>query len=188
MLEIITRLNDRGYYPVVLYNTNSFDNPAVLREIESVVDVYLPDIKYFSNEIARKYSDVFNYFEVAIESIKEMVWQKGTTLVLDDEGIVKSGVIVRHLILPGNTYDSKKIFNHIADEISTDITVSLMRQYYPIEQVLLNSKNLNRRITSAEYNEVVSALYKLGFYKGWLQDLDSKGHYLPDFTKKEPFS
>jgi putative pyruvate formate lyase activating enzyme len=150
--------------------------------------VYLADIKYFSNQIAKKYSDVFNYFEVAIEALKEMVWQKGTTLVLNDEGIVESGVIVRHLVLPGSTSDSKEIFNYIAAEISSDLAVSIMRQYNPTEKNLLNFKNLNRRITSAEYNEVVSNLYDLGFYKGWIQDFDSEGQFFPDFSKKEPFS
>ena len=184
MVKIIEQLNQRGYNPTVVYNSNGYDNPSVLREIADIVDIYLPDIKYFSNELGKQYSDVNNYFASAMASLKEMVWQKGTSLLTDDDGVAESGVIVRHLILPNHTGDSKKILTYLAENISTNLTISLMSQYYPINSKL---NKLNRTITAAEYNDVRNTMESLGFFRGWIQEFNSDNHYLPNFSQKNPF-
>jgi putative pyruvate formate lyase activating enzyme len=187
MVEIIIRLNSLGYHPTVVYNTNSYDNQFVLRELDGFVDVYLPDIKYYDNNLSNSYSSVDNYFIHALAAIKEMVWQRGTTIVLGDDGIVESGVVVRHLLIPGLVNDSIKIFKRIAEEIDTNISVSLMSQYYPSGIDLVNYNELNRSVLPSDYKLLVETIKELGFYKGWIQDLDSNNSYLPDFSKSSPF-
>ena len=111
-----------------------------------------------------------------------MVWQKGTSLSFGDDGLADSGVIIRHLILPGNINDSKSLLKHLAYEISTNLFISLLSQYSPV-----NSKNCNnqlqRAITPKEYDDVINAYQNLGFYRGWLQDLSSSKDYLPNFSR-----
>lgn len=186
MLEIISRVHKEGYNPTIIYNTNAYDNPEIIQMIGGIVHVYLPDIKYFSNKLALKYSNAPEYWPHAVAALKEMLWQKGTSLYLDDRGYITSGVLVRHLVLPGHSDDSIKIFKKIADSLSLDINISLMSQYFPSSQVGLSS-NLSRKITIEEYNTVTNKLVDLGFYRIWLQELDSSNHYRPDFSKQNPF-
>jgi putative pyruvate formate lyase activating enzyme len=183
MVKIIEMLNQQGYKPRVVYNTNSYDTPATLRMISDYVDVYLPDLKYFDNHIAAKYSDAQNYYKFAREAIREMIWQKGTTLTIDDAGLAENGVIVRHLILPGHTKDSITLLQELS-EISNNITISLMSQYHPTSS---SPNEIGRSISKKEYDTVVHAMDSLGFYKGWIQNLDSNGYYLPNFDENKPF-
>ena len=184
MVNIIELLNQKGYKPTVVYNSNGYDNPKILRKIASLVDIYLPDIKYYNDNIAKQYSDVDRYFEYAISSLKEMVWQKGTSLQTTSEGIAESGVIVRHLILPNHADDSNNILKYLAHNISINLTISLMSQYFPINTKL---NSLNRTITEDEYNNVKNTMEKLGFFRGWTQEFSSNSNYLPDFDQKMPF-
>ena len=184
MVTIIKMLHQRGYNPTVVYNSNGYDNPSVLREIADLVDIYLPDIKYFSNDLGKRYSDVSNYFSSSMIALKEMVWQKGTSLLLDENGVAESGVIIRHLILPNHADDSKKILGYLATNISASLTIPLMSQYYPINS---NFNKLSRTITEKEYNEVKNTMENLGFFRGWTQEFSSNNHYLPNFDLKKPF-
>ncbi len=186
MVEIITRVNQEGFNPTIVYNTNSYDNPDVLRLLEGVVDVYLPDMKYFSNKLAQKYSNAPEYWMHSVAALKEMLWQKGTSLILDDNGYVTSGVIVRHLVLPNHSDDSIEIFRFIADCISSDINISLMSQYFPTSHVE-RSGNLSKTITREEYKNVADKLIEFGFYRIWQQELDSSEYYKPNFSQKRPF-
>lgn len=183
---IIETLHQQGHFPVTVYNTNAFDSVSELRLLEGLIDVYLPDFKYMDPSIARLYSDSAKYPEAAQSSIKEMYRQKGSSLILDEDGQVVTGMIIRHLVLPGCTRDSKNILNWIAEELSTSVHLSLMSQYYPTQQVE-NDPHLSRSITSSEYKAVVDEMESLGFYKGWVQDLNSPLSYQPDFTKDHPF-
>jgi putative pyruvate formate lyase activating enzyme len=185
MLRIIEILRINGYKPTVVYNSNGYDSVETLKLIESVVDVYLPDFKYFSNELGLKYSGVPDYFEVASMAIKEMYRQKSSTILLNDDGLIESGIIVRHLVLPGSSDDSIKILEYIADEISPFLHISLMSQYYPTERVS-HDNILNRKLKKDEYNKVVNQLEKLGF-KGWVQDIESSDSYRPDFYSDSLF-
>lgn len=183
---IIEQLHDRGYFPVTVYNTNAFDSVSELKALEGLIDVYLPDFKYLDPSIARLYSDSEKYPEAAKASLKEMYRQKGSSLILDDDGQVVTGMIIRHLVLPGCTGDSINIMRWIASELSTSVHLSLMSQYYPTLQVQ-HDPVLGRSINASEYKAVVDEMETLGFYRGWVQDLNSPLSYQPDFTKEHPF-
>lgn len=185
MLRIINRIWEKGYKPTIVYNSNGYDNVDILKGLEGIVDVYLPDFKYFNNDFASRYSGVSDYFEVASRAIKEMYRQKGSTILFDEEGLIESGLIIRHLVLPGMSADSIKILEYIADEISPFLHISLMSQYYPTENVPIKS-NINRKLKENEYIEVVNKLDEIGF-KGWIQEIESSDSYRPDFYRDTPF-
>ena len=183
---IIDALRQDGRNPTFVYNTNSYDKAEEIRQLESYIDVYLPDLKYLDNTLSRLYSGAFNYPEFAKTAIKEMYRQKGSTLHYNDDGQAVCGLIIRHLILPGNGEGSKAVLEWIAWELSPSVAISLMSQYFPAGKALGNSV-LNRKIDRGEYNTLVEEMEKLGFYKGWIQDLQSHGHYRPDFGSDMPF-
>jgi putative pyruvate formate lyase activating enzyme len=184
MLAIIRGLLRAGKKPIIVYNTNSYDKPETLRMLEGVVDVYLPDFKYIDPKLAAEYSQAYDYPEVAAKALKEMYRQKGASLGINDDGIAESGIILRHLILPGSARQSVDILRFIAEEISPNLHISLMSQYYPTGLATGHPK-LNRILTFEEYNEVLGAFNELGFYRGWVQDLESHAVFRPDFNKEK---
>jgi putative pyruvate formate lyase activating enzyme len=186
MIEIINRLNSIGYYPTIVYNTNCYEKPEIIRWIANYIDVYLPDIKYFSNELAEEFSGIHDYFEVAIAALKEMVWQKGTTISLGLDGLIDSGVIVRHLVLPNQWKDSMLIVNKLEDIFSNNLCISLLSQYYPTE-VLGKNHCLKTFLREDEYQKVKDYLEKLGFYRAFTQKMSSNKCYRPDFENNSPF-
>jgi len=183
---IIRGLNSRGYKPVTVYNTNGYDKLETIRSLSGMIDVYLPDYKYVTKEIAASYSDAFDYPEVALRAIKEMYYQKGSSLAIDDNGRAENGLLIRHLILPGHAEESKKVLSLIAEELSPGVHLSLMSQYHPTPLVR-NHQILNRPLYKAEYESVVETMESLGFRNGWVQDMDSNLNYRPDFSKENPF-
>jgi len=186
MKAIIYALHEHGKHPTVVYNSNAYDKVETLKSLESIVDVYLPDFKYSGKELSKEYSDAPNYPDIALKAIKEMVRQKGTFLRLNDDGQAESGVIVRHLVLPGLIKNSIDALKLLSEEISPLINISLMSQYYPTDEVL-NHPVIGRNITKEEYEAVVSEMEKLGLHRGWLQEYESNTHYKPDFFKDHPF-
>jgi putative pyruvate formate lyase activating enzyme len=183
---IIKALNNRGFYPVTVYNTNGYDKRETIQELEGSIDVYLPDFKYFKSQTAKDFSDASDYTEIALRALKEMYYQKGSVLVRDEYGRAEKGILVRHLVLPGHTGESKKVLSLIAGELSPGINISLMSQYHPTKFVNLHPF-LGRRLNQDEYMEVVTEMENLGFRNGWIQDIDSFENYLPDFRKEHPF-
>jgi putative pyruvate formate lyase activating enzyme len=183
---IIRGLNSRGLKPITVYNTNSYDKSTAIRSLADLIDVYLPDYKYVTPEIALKYSDASDYPEVALKSLKEMYYQKGSSLITDETGQAERGILIRHLVLPGHSEESKKVLRTIADELSTGVHISLMSQYYPTIYVR-NHPVLNRTIYREEYESVVGEMERIGFRNGWIQDMDSYKNYRPDFSKEHPF-
>jgi putative pyruvate formate lyase activating enzyme len=183
---IIRGLNSRGLKPVTVYNTNSYDKVGTLRDLADMIDVYLPDFKYATSSLALKFSEAFDYPQVALKALKEMYYQKGSVLRVDEEGKAESGLLIRHLVLPGYIEESIRILEIIAEELSPGVNLSLMSQYHPA----FNAENhpvLNRPLRKEEYDKVVDAMKKLGFRNGWVQDMDSFQNYLPDFRKDHPF-
>ncbi|MBI5541578.1 MAG: 4Fe-4S cluster-binding domain-containing protein [Bacteroidia bacterium] len=184
--EIITAIRNSGYNPKFVWNSNGYDKPETLRSLETFIDIYLPDFKYIDEVDSKQFSDANNYPEVAIKAIKEMYFQKGSKLITDENGIAESGLIIRHLVLPGKADSSIKLLNTIAEEISTRVTISLMAQYFPTDNVK-NHPILKKQITEEEYKKVTEAMYKLGFNNGWIQEYESHLNYRPDFEKENPF-
>ena len=182
---IIESLRISGFNPVFVYNTNGYDKVEEIRELDSYIDIYLPDFKYAGNQLAREYSKAGDYQQVALAAISEMYRQRGSTLVMNENGYAERGLIIRHLVLPGNVQNSLDVLNQIAC-ISTSIAISLMAQYGPVPAVQ-NHPLLNRVLLADEYSQVRTELENLGFYKGWVQELESSEHYRPDFESDKPF-
>lgn len=183
---IITGLNQRNLKPITVYNTNSYDRVETLKSLAELIDVYLPDYKYVTKEIASEYSDAHDYPQVALKAIKEMYFQKGSTLRFDDNGCAENGMLIRHLVLPGHAEESKNVLRSIAEELSPGVNLSLMSQYYPTSEVK-NHNLLGRSLYIEEYEDVVDEMERLGFRNGWVQDMNSNHTYKPDFGKEEPF-
>jgi len=171
----------------IVYNTNGYDSVKTLSMLDGIIDIYLPDIKYASDKWAGKFSGARHYVSHSRLCISEMYRQVGN-LVTDDQGVAQRGLIVRHLILPGGLAGSADSLEWLAKALSRDVTLSIMAQYYPCH-LARNEPLLSRKITPDEYREVVDVVERLGMGNGWLQQLDSTEHYLPDFHREgHPFS
>jgi putative pyruvate formate lyase activating enzyme len=186
MLMIIDGLHSRGFHPVIVYNTNGYDKTETIRSLNGIVDVYLPDFKYVSPDLSYELSGAKDYPSVALKALKEMFWQKGSSLITDNDGRAINGMLVRHLVLPGKVEESKSVLRLLAEEVSTGIHLSLMSQYHPVFGATSHPW-LNRSIYKAEYDEVVEEMHHLGFRNGYVQEMDSNRNYLPDFDKEHPF-
>lgn len=164
-----------------VYNTNGYERLETLRLLEGAISVYLPDLKYRSPEVAAKYSGASDYFETATSAVLEMYRQVGAP-VLDEEGIIRKGLVIRHLILPGLASESIKILDWIKANLPGEVFVSLMSQYTPYYRAELHPE-INRRITRREYEKVLNHFFKLGFENGYVQERDSaREEYIPDFN------
>ncbi len=183
---IVRGLNERGIDPITVYNTNGYDKPEVIDKLEGLIDVYLPDYKYITPSLAKKYSDAADYPEVALKALKRMYFQKGSRLTVDGEGRAENGLLIRHLVLPGHTEESKKVMRSIAEELSPGVHISLMSQYHPTPSVK-GSGDLGRSLYRTEYDSVAREMERLGFRNGWLQDMESNVSYRPDFSGENPF-
>lgn len=182
--EAISETKKQGLKIPIVWNTNAYDGLKIIKEMEGLVDIYLPDFKYGDDDLAFKYSGVKNYVKVAKESIQEMFKQVGN-LKLSKDGVAEKGVIVRHLILPNNLENSFKALDYIR-EIDKDIYVNLFAQYEPVFKAK-DFPELNRTINKEEFEKVFDYLVKLGFENGWVQELESHSAFLPDFAKENPF-
>lgn len=164
----------------IVYNTSGYETVETLKKLEGYIDIYMPDFKYFSNELAKKYSNVSNYFEIATEALKEMFRQTGN-FVIDEDGIMKRGMIVRHLILPGYISDSKNVISHVYSMFKDCVYISIMNQYTPLPHVA-NYPEINRKITTEEYDEVVNFALSLGIENAFIQeDGTAEESFIPDF-------
>lgn len=165
----------------VLYNNSGYERIEVIRALKGYVDIFLPDFKYANNDLARKYSHAKDYFEVAAAAIKEMTDQTGKP-VFDEKGIMLKGVIIRHLVLPGARKDSFAVLKWISDNLPREkFMLSLMSQYTPAFKSQ-EHKEINRRITTYEYESVVEEAVRLGLDNGFMQELSSaREDYTPPF-------
>ena len=169
----------------IVYNTNGYDTNELLNCLNGIIDIYLPDLKYFNNEKAIKYSRAENYFDVAINAITAMKNQVGD-LIIDENDIAKSGIIIRHLVLPNNESDSYDILIELKERGFLNSYISLMSQYSP-EFMAKDYDNINRKLYVKEYNEVLNFALDLGFENILGQEMESSDNYLPDFRKDKPF-
>ena len=173
----IARKNDL-IIPIV-YNSSGYENAETIRLLNGYIDIYLPDFKYYDNNLAIKLSNTPDYFNKALACIDEMVSQVKKN-VFNENGIMQKGIIIRHLILPGHTLDSKKIIKELLDRYKNKVYISLMSQYTPIKN--LPYDELNRKLSKSEYNRVVNYAINLGLVNGFIQDGESaKESFIPDF-------
>lgn len=165
----------------VIWNSGGYELPETIELLDGYIDVYLPDIKYYSPQVSAKYSNAPDYFEYASEAVLRMTEQVGK-LTYNSEGGLVRGTIIRHLVLPSHRHDSMKILDWIGENISPEnALLSLMSQYTPFDHVPENCPELRRRVTKMEYNSVVRHADELGL-KGFMQEKTSaSAEYVPDF-------
>lgn len=164
----------------IIFNSNAYELTRTLKLLEGVVDVYLPDLKYYDEDLAVKYSSAPSYFETATKAILEMYRQVGSP-EFDNNGLIKRGLIIRHLVLPGCSDDSKKVLKWISQNLPHDIFISLMAQYTPMYRAC-HFKEIDRRLTKKEYDVVVDFYLEIGLENGYIQELDSAQEtFVPDF-------
>lgn len=164
----------------IIWNSNGYEKVETLKKMEGLIDVYLPDFKYHDNQIALKYSKFINYFKFASEAIQEMHRQVGWPK-LDQNDFIKKGLIIRHMVLPNQIEDSKKILDWIKNEFGSKAYIALMAQYYPTYKSK-NYPEINRTLTETEYNEIVDYFSNLDVEDGLIQDLESANSiYTPEF-------
>lgn len=164
----------------IVYNTSSYETVESLKEMEGLIDIYLPDLKYYDNKLAENFSLANDYFEIATAAIKEMVRQTGKPVI--ENNIMKKGVIVRHLLLPNHLEDSKKIIKYLHDTYSKNIYISIMNQYTPIKKFDKYTE-LNRTLTNKEYDELVNYACDLNITQAFIQEGETcKESFIPDFT------
>ena len=178
IIEAIKVARKNGLKIPIVYNTNSYENVETIRALDGHIDVYLPDLKYYSNELSKKYSSVDKYFETATKAIKEMYRQVGTAK-FNEDGIIQKGVIIRHLILPNHLQNSKHILKWIKENMPEDIYVSVMAQYFPTYKAK-QDECINRKLTKKEYKEMENFLYTLDLKNGYIQELgEHEEEYVP---------
>jgi putative pyruvate formate lyase activating enzyme len=181
----------KGLRLPVVYNTNAYDAVSVLRLLDGIVDIYLPDFKYADDESGYLYSKVSGYKEFSRAALREMYRQTGDELVFDDNGLLKRGLVVRLLVLPNDIGSVSESIEWIRDELSPRVAISLMAQYYPTHQAASNKRYvlLSRRIRESEWLKATAALEELGMDEGWVQEFDGASYYYrPDFSDAErPF-
>lgn len=181
IIEALDLAKQNGLKLPVVYNTSSYETTETIKMLDGYVDVYLPDCKYYDNKLAWDFSKADGYFDVAIKAIDEMVRQCRNS-VFDNRGIMQRGVIVRHLILPGHTKDSKNVIRSLYERYGNDIYISIMNQYTPMAEIATYSE-LNRRVTKYEYEKVVNYALELGIENGFVQEGETaKESFVPDFN------
>jgi putative pyruvate formate lyase activating enzyme len=181
MVRALFEAAGRGFTLPVVYNTASYDSLATLRALDGIVDIYLADLRYASDKWAFRLSRAVGYRAHSRAAIKEMYRQVGL-LDSDEDGVGRSGLIVRHLVLPEDIAGSRDSLTWLAEELSPEVTVSIMSQYHPAHRAGRLAA-LRRTISLAEYDDVVDLLSSLGMDNGWVQEMGADGVYLPDFER-----
>lgn len=180
LINVLAKAKQAGLTIPIVYNTNAYELVETLKRLEGLVDIYLPDIKYFSAGPAGKYSDAPDYFEYAAPAVMEMQRQCGT-LQLDNNGLAVKGVLIRHLVLPGSLDETRGVLNFIAENLPHHTYISLMSQYMPAHKA--DSEPLNRRLTRREYDRAIEHCLALGLENVFIQGMSaSNPQYTPDFN------
>lgn len=180
IVSVLQRIKNKELKIPVVYNTSSYECKKTIETLKGLVDIYLADLKYYDDDLAIKYSKCKDYFKFATEAIDEMFSQVGKFNI--QNGLIKKGLVVRVLILPGHIDDSKKIISYLYNKYGDNIIISIMNQYTPIEK-FSKYKNLNRKVTDKEYDEVVDYAVDLGVTNAFIQDGETQMEsFIPQFN------
>ena len=181
IIEAIKIARHKGLKLPIVYNTNGYEKVETLEMLEGYVDIYLPDFKYSDNELAKRLSKVNNYFEIATQALTEMYRQTGKA-VFDDRGIMQKGMIIRHLVLPNQILNSRKVLKWINENMN-DVYVSVMAQYFPTYKAK-DIEDINRKLSKEEYEQIENYLYRLDLENGYIQELgEHEEEYLPKWDE-----
>lgn len=165
----------------ILYNSNGYEKESTIESLKGYIDVYLPDFKYFNDKYAIKYSNCKNYFKYASSSIEKMYMQVGAPS-FDSKGLIKKGVIIRHLMLPGLLFDSKKIVDYIYSKFKDNVYLSIMNQYTPIDSLTNKYPEINKTLNPKHYKSFINYCAELGIKNAFIQDSESSSEkFIPDF-------
>lgn len=182
IIKGIKLAKEKGLKIPIIYNTSGYETKETIKMLDGIIDIYMPDLKYYSDFYAIKYSNAKNYFKYAKEAINEMYKQVGKPIYKND--ILIKGVIIRHLLLPGLKEDSKRIIKYIYETYQNNVIISIMNQYTNIKTHKYS--NLNRTITPNEYNEIINYAYDLGIRNAYIQEGNTqKKSFIPDFKNQE---
>lgn len=180
IIETIKIAKSNGLNIPIVYNTSGYESIDTLKMLEGIVDIYLPDFKYYYNELGEKLSGVKDYFEVASKAIDEMKRQQPNNIV-DDDGIMQKGVIIRHLVLPNHIQNSKQILKYLKKKYGSNVELSIMAQYFP-EYKAKEYDDINRKLSQDEFDEIEGFVYEINLKNGYIQYLeDDEAQYVPDF-------
>ena len=184
IIRAVEQARRQGLAVPIVYNTGSYENVDTIKALEGIVDIYLPDLKYFSPELSTAYSHAPDYFETACAAISEMYRQVGNPVINEDTGLMQRGLIVRHLLLPGQTKDSKKILRYLHETYGDHIYISIMNQYTPLPQVA-DIEALNRTVTPEEYDRVLRFAERIGIERGFRQEGTAASEsFIPEFDER----
>lgn len=181
IIEAIKIARKEGFNLPIVYNTNGYEKVETIKKLDGYVDIYLPDLKYAEDDLAKKYSKIDNYFEIATKAILEMQRQVGKPK-LNKEGVMQKGIIVRHLVLPSHIENSKKVLKWIKENIYKENYVSIMAQYFPCYKAKEEKeyKDINRKLTKEEWKKIENYVEKLDFENGFIQELgEHEEEYVP---------
>lgn len=181
IIEAIKIARNKGLKLPIVYNTNGYEKVETLKMLEGYVDIYLPDFKYSDNKLAKRLSKVDNYFEIVTRALKEMYRQTGKA-VFDDRGIMQKGMIIRHLVLPNQILNSRRVLKWINENMH-DVYVSVMAQYFPTYKAK-DIEDINRKFTKEEYEQIENYLYRLDLENGYIQELgEHEEEYVPKWDE-----
>ena len=179
--QAIILAKQNGLKIPIVYNSSGYEKVETLKELEGLIDIYLPDFKYSNNELGEKYSGIKNYYDICLPAIKEMYRQVGAPK-LNESGIIEKGLIIRHLILPNNIENTKRVIDSIKLNFPNDIYVSIMAQYFPTYKAK-KIPEINRKISKEEYEEIENYIYEKNVENGYMQDLgEREEEYVPEFN------
>lgn len=177
IIEAIKIARNQGLKLPIVYNTNGYEKVETLKMLEGYIDIYLPDLKYSDNALAKRLSKVDNYFEIATNAIKEMYRQVGKAQ-FNENGIMQKGMIIRHLVLPNHILNSRRVLKWINDNMN-EVYVSIMAQYFPTYKAK-EIEDINRKLTKEEYKKIENYLYRLDLENGYIQELgEHEEEYVP---------
>ena len=179
IIDAIKLAKNKGLSIPIIYNSNGYENIETLKKLDGLIDVYLPDLKYYYDDIALKYSKIENYFSIATTAIQEMYRQVGAPKFDNNEMITK-GLIIRHLVLPNNIENSKQVLKWVKENLDNDVYVSIMTQYFPTYKANEYSE-ISRKITEQEYHEIENYIEKINIINGYMQDYtnEDEEQYVP---------
>lgn len=181
IIEALKISKNNGLKIPIVYNSSGYEKVETIKMLDGYIDIYLPDMKYFNDKYAKKYSSAPNYFDAAKKSVDEMFKQVGK-YEFDECGIMKKGVIIRHLMLPGLLFDSKKILDYIYNKYKNDVYLSIMNQYTPLGNVK-NYPELNKKLNPKHYDSLVDYAIGLGIEKAFIQDGETaEESFIPEFN------
>lgn len=184
IIEGLKLAKEKGLKIPIVYNTSGYETVNTIKMLDGIIDIYLPDFKYFSNDYAIKYSHVKDYFKYATLALEEMYKQVGNP-IFDKNGMMQKGIIVRHLMLPGLLDDSKKIIEYLYKTYQDNIYISIMNQYTPLKK-FTNYTNLNNKVSENDYDELINYAIDLGIKKAFIQEGETQdSSFIPDFKNQK---